>query len=145
MLLRVGVLGCLLAAVAAWPALAESCGSAPIAPAIPTPGVMKQKSPADAVAAKHDAFVDIRNWQSDLKNYRNCLNSMGAQDKQQLQGLDPQKDGDKIKRLKDDAEAAGHQYDNTVDAEERVVNEFHAIQVAYCTRTDVDKSSCPKQ
>jgi hypothetical protein len=28
--------------------------------------------------------------------------------------------------------------------EETVVNEFHAVQAAYCARSDVDKASCPK-
>ena len=33
---------------------------------------------------------------------------------------------------------------DSVNMEETVVNEFHAIQAAYCARSDVDKSSCPK-
>ncbi|HSC17604.1 MAG TPA: hypothetical protein VLC74_01710 [Rhizomicrobium sp.] len=126
------------------PALAQSCGSAPIAPALPTAAEMAQKTPAAATAAKHDAFAEVKNWQGDLKTYRDCLNGMVNQDKRQLEGLDPKKDADKIARLQTDGKAANHAYDATVDMEEKVVNEFHAIQASFCARKDVDKSSCPK-
>ena len=126
------------------PALAQTCGSAPIAPALATGAEIKQKSPADAAAAKHDAFVEIKNWQTDLKTYRACVVNVGNDAKRQIPQLDPKKDADKIKRYQDQAKAANHAYDETVDMEERVVNEFHAVQAAYCGRADVDKSSCPK-
>src|ERR1041385_4440268 len=140
MLARVALVTLLLSGLAA-PALAESCGSAPIAPALASAADMKQKSPDDAAAAKHDAFVEIKNWQTDLKTYRACMVNYGNEAKRQIPQLDPKKDADKIKRYQDQVSAANHAYDATVDMEERVVNEFHAVQAAYCGRTDVDKSS----
>ncbi|MBV8800048.1 MAG: hypothetical protein JOY77_09890 [Alphaproteobacteria bacterium] len=125
-------------------ALAQSCGSAPIAPALASATEIKQDSPAAAAAAKHDAFVEIKSWQDELKSYRACMVSFGNEAKRQIPQLDPQKDADKLKRYQDQVKAADHAYDTSVDMEERVVNEFHAIQAAYCTRSDVDKSSCPK-
>lgn len=125
-------------------ALAESCGSAPIAPALPTAADINAKAPAAADAAKHDAFVEIRNWQNDLKDYRACLVNVSNGAKRQISGLEAEKDKDKIAGLKANAAQATHEYDDSVDMEERVVNEFHAVQAAFCARKDVDKSSCPK-
>lgn len=138
------VLGLLMLSGAATPALAEFCGSPPIAPALASAADVKQKSAREAADAKHDAFVEIRNWQTDLKTYRACLVNIVNQNKRDLASLDPAKDADKIKSVQNNAKSANHAYDATVDMEERVVNEFHAIQAAYCARNDVDRSSCPK-
>lgn len=143
MRIRFGVL-CLVCAGMATPAVAQSCGGEPIAPAFASAANIQHAAPAAAEAAKHDAFVEIKNWQRDLKTYRDCLTGLTNMDKRQLVGLDPNKDADKIAGLQAEAKAATHKYDATVDMEERVVNEFHAIQAAYCARNDVDKSSCPK-
>lgn len=125
-------------------ATADSCGSAPIAPAFATSADISTKAPAQAEGAKHDAFVEIRNWQNALKDFRACLVNVTNDSKRQISGLDPSKDKDKIVGLQQTGNRASHAYDATVDMEERVVNEFHAIQAAYCARKDVDKSSCPK-
>jgi hypothetical protein len=144
MSVRLGLLAFAFMGVAATPAFAQSCGSAPIAPAIPSVADIKQKAPADAAASKHDAFVEIKNWQADLKTYRDCVTNISNGDKRQLAQLDPSKDASKVKQLKDEASSATHAFDQSVDMEERVANEFHAIQAAYCARADVDRSSCPK-
>jgi len=144
MLVRAGMLVGLLIGAAAGQALAQSCGSLPIEPVIPSPADIKAKAAADAGTAKHNAFTDIKAWQADLKTYRDCLTSLDGQAKRDMTGLSPQKDADKLKEIKARIADLAHQYDASVDAEERVVNGFHAVQVAYCTRTDVDKSSCPK-
>lgn len=145
MLFRAGVLVGLLVGASVVPALAaETCGSMPIAPALPSGGDITKQAPAAAAAAKHDAFEDVKNWQRDLKTYRDCLTSLQNQDKQQMTGKDPDKDKDKIKGLKDDIDAQSHAYDRTVDAEERMVNTWNALSTAYCGRSDVDKSTCPK-
>jgi hypothetical protein len=144
MSVRLALLAFAVVGVAASPALAQSCGSEPIAPAVPSASDIKQKVPAEAEAAKHDAFVEIKNWQRDLKTYRDCLTNISNSDKRQISQLDPKKDEDKLKRLQDEATGATHQYDKSVDMEERVANDFHAVQTAYCARADVDKSSCPK-
>ncbi|HUJ46978.1 MAG TPA: hypothetical protein VLV55_07585 [Rhizomicrobium sp.] len=141
--MRVGILAGLMVLIAA-PAFAQSCGSPPIAPAMPSADSIKKKAPAAAATAKHDAFLDIKNWQADLKNYRACVQAESSQAKTELTGTDPNKDAGKVKRLKDEIDNANHEFDSTVNSEEEVVNEFHAIQVAYCTRTDVDLATCPK-
>ena len=144
MSLRIAILGLAMAGGVCGPALAESCGSAPIAPALPTVAQIMQKSAADAQTAKHDGFIDIKRWQDELKTYRACMTNVSAQDKQKISQADPKKDADKIKGMQDEMANANHEYDASVDMEERVANEFHAVQAAFCGRPDTDKSSCPK-
>lgn len=143
MRVRMGVLAIACTAMAS-PALAQSCAGEPIAPAFASPADIQHAAPAAAAAAKHDAFVEIRNWQRDLKTFRDCLTGLTNMDKRKLPSLDPKKDADQIAGLQAEAKAATHEFDATVDMEERVVNEFHALQAAYCARADVDRSSCPK-
>ncbi len=145
MLNKFGLAAVILAASAA-PALADSnsCGSMPIPPAMPTAAEIAQKSPSDAEKAKHGAFLDIKNWQASLNDYRDCLNSLMTTDNQKIANLDPSKDASKIAALQLESTNAATDHDNTVDTEERVVNEFHAVQAAYCMRKDVDQSTCPK-
>jgi len=133
--------------MAAAPAWAEnSCGSEPIAPAIPSVAEIGPKSAADAQKAKHQAFEDIRAWQGALKDYRSCLESDQNETKRQVQDAQTQSkpDKDKIKKLQDQIQADVKDYDHSTDSEERVVNDFHALSTAYCSRADTDKSSCPK-
>jgi hypothetical protein len=144
MSVRIAILGLAMTGVACGPAFAQSCGSAPIAPALPSVAQMNQKSPADAQTAKHDGFIEIKRWQDELKTYRACMTNVSTQDKQKISQSDPKKDADKIKGMQDEMANANHEYDASVDMEERVANEFHAIQAAFCARSDTDKSSCPK-
>jgi len=122
------------------------CGDQPIAPEISSPAEMAQKSPADAAAARHGAFMDIKRWQGQLKSYRDCLNAAVDTDRRNLgeaQRSD-KPDKDKMTKLQADITSSGHDWDASVDEEERVVNQFHAAQVAYCARSDVDRAACPK-
>jgi hypothetical protein len=145
MLVKTGlVLSFLLVSTMSGWAQSESCGNVPFAPAIASPADLKAKSPTDAHTAVHDAFIDIKNWQSDLKTWRACLDARSAADKRSVSQADPKKDADKVKQWNDDVAQNGHDFDASVDNEEKVVNEFHALQAGYCTRTDIDKSTCPK-
>lgn len=58
--------------------------------------------------------------------------------------MDKEKKPELYAHLRDEAAAADRGFNDSVNMEETVVNEFHAIQAAYCARKDVDKSSCPK-
>lgn len=122
------------------------CGEQPIAPVIPAASEMKQKSPADAASARHNAFADIKRWQGSLKSYRDCLNATITTDKRDLyeDARATKPDKDKMAGIGKEMKASNDAFDASVNEEEMVVNEFHAVQVAYCTRTDVDVSSCPK-
>ncbi len=146
MLNRIG-LGLVLAILSAGPALAqESCAGAPIPPVLPTVADIQSKAPAAALAAKHGAFEDIKRWQGDLKSYRDCLDASTNSEKRALaneqQATKPDKD--KISNINGQMAATNHDYEVSVDTEEKVVNDFHAVTVAYCGRSDVDKSTCPK-
>jgi septal ring factor EnvC (AmiA/AmiB activator) len=135
-----------LSLMAAMPAFAESaCGDEPIAPAIPTAAEIGQKAPADAAKAKHQAFEDIKSWQQSANDYRNCLDADANQLKRQLASQQSQTkpDQDRIKDLQTRI-ATDERLSNSRDTEERLVNAFHALTTAYCSRSDTDKSSCPK-
>ena len=141
------LLAAVVAAVSAGPALAQgTCGALPIAPALPTPAEIQQKSPADALAANHNGFKDIKRWQADLKDYRSCLDSQTNSDKRDLSNAqgESKPDQDKIKGIQAEIAQTSQSYDASVDAEEHMVNEFHAMLTAYCMRKDVDRTSCPK-
>jgi hypothetical protein len=147
MLRALGISLLLLAGSAGSAAADNMCGDEPIAPAIASPADEQAKSPADAAAAKHSAFQDIRRWQAELKTYRDCLNASTEADNRKIgetqRGDKP--DPDKIKKIQADIASLSQAYGNSTDDEERVVNEFNALSVAYCTRGDVDKASCPKR
>lgn len=121
------------------------CGDPPIAPVIPSAAEMRAKAPADAAAVRHSAFA-IRRWQGSLKSYRDCLNATIATDKRDMGEVarSDKPDKDKIANFGQEITASNHAFDASVDQEEKVVNEFHAAQVAYCERKDVDISTCPK-
>jgi hypothetical protein len=147
MLKKLG-LAAVISVVAAAPAWAQSsCGGEPIPPAIPSAAELGQMTPAAALKAKHQAFLDVTTWQkSGLKDYRSCLDADENQTKRDRASAAQQSkpDQDKIKRLDgqiaDDEKASAR----STDTEERVVNDFHALSTAFCARSDVDKSSCPK-
>lgn len=146
MLKKLG-LAAVLSVVVAAPAWAENaCGQEPIPPEIPSAADIGQKAPADAAKAKHQAFEDIKAWQASLKDYRGCLDGDENQTKRDRANAASQSkpDQDRLKQydgqIATDEKATSH----SVDTEERVVNDFHALSTAFCSRADVDKSSCPK-
>jgi hypothetical protein len=147
MLKAFGVSLLLLVASASGAAAENMCGDNPIAPEIPSPMEIAKKSPADAETAKHNAFQDIRRWQGALKSYRDCLDATINTDKREIgeaQRAD-KPDKDKIAGFKQEIADSGKAFDLSTDEEEKVVNEFNALSLAYCTRVDVDKTSCPKR
>jgi hypothetical protein len=141
------ILATILMAAGGGAAGAQSmCGDPPIAPAIPSPADIRSKSPTDADAAQHGAFGDIRRWQVALKSYRDCLNATIDTDKRDLgeAARSDKPDKKKMDQLQQEITASNQAYDSSVDQEEKVVNEFHAVQVVYCSRNDVNRASCPK-
>lgn len=146
MLTRPGFAFLLLLASGGAAAAQSMCGEPPIAPLIPTAADMRQKSAADSASARHNAFADVKRWQGSLKSYRDCLNATIATDKRDLyeDARATKPDKDKMAAIQQEMKASNDAFDGSVNEEEKVVNEFHAAQVAYCTRTDVDVSTCPK-
>jgi hypothetical protein len=126
----------------------DMCGDLPIGPVIPGASDIQGKSPADAAAAQHTAFLDIKRWQAALKSYRDCLNATDTTDQRELgeaqRGTGDKTDTKKIDKLTAALANLKQAWDASVDDEERVVNQFHTMQVAYCGRTDVNRASCPK-
>lgn len=125
----------------------EMCGEEPIGPQIPKPADIARMAPAAADTAKHSAFNDIRQWQAQLKSYRDCLDATVDSDKRKIGEArrSDKPDNDKIDKLNQEIANTNHDYDQSTNDEELVVNSWNALSVAYCSRTDVDKSTCPKR
>lgn len=135
-----------MAATSAW-AQSDVCGDAPIPPAIPSNAEVGQMTPAAAIKAKHQAFLDVTTWQkTGLKDYRDCLDSSENAVKRKLADAQAtaKPDDIKVKALKGEIDGDDAAYKRSVDTEERLVNDFHALTVAVCSRPDVDKTTCPK-
>jgi hypothetical protein len=131
------------AAVLLFPAsaMAQTCGTAPARPDIPKQKSLSDKSTADIQTIQHQAFATVKDWQSSVKPYRDCLAGISTADKQKIAGSS---DATQIAQWKAESKAADHAFDATVDTEELMVADFHAIQAAYCMRPDADASVCPK-
>lgn len=146
MLARLAATALILMASAGAAAAQDMCGDLPIGPAVASAADIQRKSPTEAAAAQHSAFLEIKKWQDALKSYRQCLGADADTDKRNLGEMErsDKPDTKKITQMHDAITALGHAWDASVDEEEQVVNEFHAMQVAYCGRKDVDRASCPK-
>jgi hypothetical protein len=136
----------LIAGAGAAAAQGNMCGDLPIGPVIPSATEIQQKSPAGAATAQHGAFLEVKKWQYALKSYRDCLNASVNSDKRELGELQrgDKPDDKKVTALQGELTDLQHAWDASVDEEERTVNQFHSLQVAYCGRNDVDRASCPK-
>ncbi len=126
---------CLVGAVLmlASPALAETCGSAPIAPAIPTASSVAGKPGEEATKIKHDAFVQVKAYQGTLKPFRECLMKQTADVKAETEAA---KDDAAKKAAQSKMGDMQKAYDKTVDDETKTVQDYVALQTAVCKIID---------
>jgi len=135
--------------MSAAPAMAgvSICGDMPVAPDLPTAKEIAQQPPAKAEAAKHQAFLDVVGWQKQVKNYRNCLEAAQKEDKRASVAAQ-QNGGDdvdaQVTKLNADINEGDVRYNASVVTEQKLAGEFGDISKAYCSRSDVNKSTCPK-
>jgi hypothetical protein len=130
MLKSICLAGVLLATAA--PALAQSCGSAPIAPAIPGASDLSGKTTDDAHKYVLDVLKSVKGYQQNLGTYRTCLK---AQEDMQLAALnDAKTSGDKTKiaAAKDQAQSTIDLENKTIDSEQQVATDFNRLHEAYC-------------
>jgi len=144
-MLRKFCLAAAIFAVAATPAFAgDTCGAAPIGPAIPAASDLAGKTIEAQRAEVLDAYHQVKAYQASLKPYRGCLATQDQADKAQIAGLDPKKDADKIAAAKQRIADRLTLNDQSVDAESQVVTDFNTLHVAECA-TDTDVKMCPKK
>jgi hypothetical protein len=116
------------------PALADTvCGTSPVGPAIPAPSAVSGKSAEDAAKIKHEAFVQVKDYQSRLKSFRDCLITQTNGMKTQIADA---KDDAAKKPLQEKMDGMQKAYDKTVDDETQVVNDYVALQTAVCKIMD---------
>jgi len=141
------VAAAIAAAFVVAPALADaSCGSPPLAPAIPPASDLAGKTADAARAEVIDAYHQVRAYQAALKPYRDCLIAATNTDKQAVADAraNPDKDSQtKIANLQQEMNDLQKFYDSTVDTETQVVAQFNALHMEDC-KTDTDSKVCPK-
>lgn len=127
---------CLMGAVLvlASPAFAEtSCGSAPIAPAIPGASDLSGKSTDDAHTAVLNALKSVKAYQGTLNSFRECL---VTQTNAQKAAQAAAKDDKEKKTATEQMAALQAAYDKTVDTETQVVTDYSNLHTAYCKLGD---------
>jgi len=134
------------AAFVVMPALAdESCGSPPLAPAIPPVSDLTGKSAAAVHTEVIDTFHQVRAYQAALAPYRECLLAASGTDKQAIADAQANPDKDsktKIANLQQEMDSLQKFYDGTIDTEQQVASQFNDLDVAACK---VDPTVCPKK
>jgi len=144
-MLRKFYLAAAIFALTATPAFADdTCGPAPIGPAIPAASDLAGKAIEAQRAEVMDAYHQVKAYQAALKPFRGCLATQDQADAAQIASLDPKKDADKIKAIKQLVSDRLKINDQSVDAETQVVTDFNNLHVAECA-TDTDVKMCPKK
>lgn len=127
---------CLIGAVLmlASPALAESCGTAPIAPAIPGGTDLSGKTTDDAHNVVLGALKSVKAYQGTLSSYRECL--VTQTNAQKAAAADAKGDKAKTEAAQDAMKTLQAAYDKTVDTETQVVTDYSNLHTAYCKMGD---------
>ncbi|MDE2182870.1 MAG: hypothetical protein KGJ78_07595 [Alphaproteobacteria bacterium] len=135
-------------AVLSAPALADSsCGSPPIAPAIPGAADLSGKTVEAGRAVVVDAYHQVKAYQAALKPYRDCLAAQESNLKQQIAAEETSGDKDakdKVAAFTQQAQNAIDAQNKTVDTEGQVANDFNTLHTAQCVK-DTDPKICPKK
>ena len=129
---------------AAMPALAQECGTAPFAPAIPAPADIDSKTVEAARAQVVDAYHQVKAYQAALKPYRSCLDMQTAKAKTAMVAAQQKKDTVQAASMADEIDQTKKAYDSTIDSETQVAKDFNTLHIAQCTR-DTDPNVCPKK
>ncbi len=130
---------CLIGAVLvmASPALAEqSCGSAPIAPAIPAASDLSGKTADDAHNVVLGALKGVKAYQGTLSTFRECLTTAANAQKPIIADAKAKNDKAKAESAQADMDAMQAAYDKTVDTETQVVTDYSNLHTAYCKMGD---------
>jgi len=130
MLKSICLAGVLLAAAS--PALAQSCGTAPLAPAIPGASELSGKAPDDAHKFVLDVLKTVKAYQSSLATYRNCLKAQENVDLAALNDAKATGDKTKIAAAQEKAQASIDAQNKTIDSEQQVAGDYNKLHEAYC-------------
>jgi hypothetical protein len=124
---------CLVGAVLALaiPSLAETtCGSAPLAPAVPAIGDLNGKTPDDAHTVVLGALKSVKTYQVALGSYRECLKVQTSNQKIAVAAVQDDKAKAAVAQQKMDELQTT--YDKTVDTEVQVVTDYSNLHNGYC-------------
>ena len=147
MLKRVILVSAVVGAMAVPALAANSCGSPPIAPAIPAASDLTGKAVEAGRTIVIDAYHQVKAYQAALKPYRDCLKAQEDNDKAGIAAAQQSTDKDaksKIDSLTQDAENVIATENKTVDTEQQVATDFNTLHMAQCQQ-DTDPKICPKK
>lgn len=134
MLKRVCLVGALMTLTAV-PALADmSCGSAPIAPAVPGTSDIAGKTPEAAHQIALGALKNVKSYQGSLATFRQCLKTHTSSVEKALNDAKAKGDKDKTADLQSQIDSLQSAWDKTVDTETQVVNDYMKLHNAYCQK-----------
>jgi len=139
MFIRVG-LGVFALALLAAPAMAAGqCDTGgPVQPAMPTPAELTAMSVPDAEARINAMFKDLHIYKSQLKTYRDCLNTAMAADQNKVNTGAAQKDDSQKKAAQEEYSRYAAAYNQSVDAEKALADQINADTKAHCARDTSD-------
>lgn len=130
----IGVLA--LAAVSTPAFAAGQCDSGtPAVPVIPSVAEVTSGTVAQGEAKLNATQADVKLYQSQLKDYRACLNAAMAAD--QVKAKDS-KDTDGSKKAADEFSRYEGMFNASVDSEQAVAQQFNADAKAHCARDTSD-------
>jgi len=130
MLKSVCLMGALL--VAAAPAFGQSCGTAPLAPAIPASSDLNGKAPDDAHKFVLDVLKNVKAYQASLGTYRGCLKAQEAVELTALNDAKTAGDKTKIAAAQQQAQSTIDVENKTVETEQQLATDYGTLHNAYC-------------
>jgi len=131
--------------VAATPAFADAdCGSAPLAPAIPSVSDEAAKPVEAARADVFTAYHEVKAFQAALKPFRECVMTQAKNDQVALADATSKNDKAAMEKAKQTLADRQKIYDGSIDTEQQVATDFNNLRVGQCTR-DTDPGVCPKK
>jgi hypothetical protein len=123
----------LMIAMSAVPALADlSCGSAPLAPAIPGASELSGRTTDDAHQVALTALKSVKGYQGTLASYRECLKTQTVTVKAAFQEAQAKGEKDKAAQLQQQLVGLQSDWDKTIDTETQVVGDYMKLHDAYC-------------
>ena len=122
-----------LIALSAMPALADlTCGSAPLAPAIPGASELAGRTTDDAHQFVLTALKGVKGYQGTLASFRECLKTETNTVKASFQEAKAKGDKDKAAQLQEQLDAMQSAWDKSVDTETQIVADYMKLHDAYC-------------
>lgn len=120
-------------ALTAAPALADlTCGSAPLAPAVPGSADLAGKTTDEAHQIALGALKSVKAYQGSLTTFRQCLKSQSDGYQAAVDAAKAKGDKTEAAKVQQQLDDANKIFDKSIDTETQVVNDYMTLHNAYC-------------